>query len=84
MSGTECAYCGCDVTAHDPVSVREWNGDGSTGADSSGDGSARDGSTGEEPDGAEGKETPFCNYGCLTAHVEERGLALGTTCSLEP
>ncbi|WP_201289624.1 hypothetical protein [Halobaculum saliterrae] len=52
---SDCAYCGCDVTAHDPVYVRE---DGS------------------------GTETPYCNYGCLSAHIEEEGLALGTTCSI--
>lgn len=51
----DCAYCGCDVTAHDPVYVRE--------------------------NGSEA-ETPYCNYGCLSAHIEEDGLALGTTCSI--
>ncbi|MFC7097341.1 hypothetical protein [Halobaculum marinum] len=53
---TDCAYCGCDVTVHDPVYVRE------------GDASA---------------ETPYCNYGCLAAHIEEEGLAVGTTCSVD-
>ena len=52
----DCAYCGCDVTVHDPVYVRE---------------------------GGEESETPFCNYGCLAAHVDEEGLAVGTTCSVE-
>ncbi|WP_435126259.1 hypothetical protein [Halobaculum sp. D14] len=59
MATTACAYCGCDVTAHDPVYVRE--------AD-------------DDPD----EETPFCNYGCLAAHVDAEGLAVGTTCSVEP
>ena len=66
MNAAECVYCGCDVTVHDPVSVREWGG----GRDGGGDG--------------DGEELPFCNYGCLAAHVEEAGLALGTTCSVEP
>ena len=70
MSGTDCAYCGCDVTVHDPVSVREWAAGGET-ADAGDEGEADE-------------ETPFCNYGCLAAHIEEAGLALGTTCSVEP
>lgn len=24
----------------------------------------------------------FCNYGCLAAHVEDEGLAVGATCEL--
>jgi len=52
---SDCAYCGCDVTVHDPVYVRE--------------------------DDSE-TETPYCNYGCLSAHIEEERLALGTTCSI--
>ena len=28
-------------------------------------------------------EGQFCNYACLTAHVEEAGLADGTTCRLD-
>ena len=56
MSDTpDCAYCGCDVTVHNPVYVRE--------------------------NGSEW-ETPYCNYGCLSAHIEEEGLAVGTTCSI--
>jgi hypothetical protein len=72
MSDTDCVYCGCDVTAHDPVSVREWE---------TGDGGGED--AGSDGDGAEGRELPFCNYGCLAAHIEEAGLALGTTCSVD-
>jgi hypothetical protein len=53
---TDCAYCGCDATAHDPVYVRE---------------------------GGTHEETAFCNYGCLAAHVEAEGLAVGTTCNVE-
>ena len=34
-------------------------------------------------EGEETAETPFCNYGCLAVHVEEEGLAVGTTCSIE-
>ncbi|QLG28443.1 hypothetical protein HUG10_13185 [Halorarum halophilum] len=60
MNGTDCAYCGCDVTDHDPISVREWG-----------------------EDVADGDEVPFCNYGCLAAHIDDAGLALGTTCSVE-
>jgi hypothetical protein len=25
----------------------------------------------------------FCNYGCLSAHVEAESLAVGTTCNVE-
>jgi hypothetical protein len=32
------------------------------------------------PDAA---QTAFCNYGCLAAHVEAAGLAVGTTCEVE-
>jgi hypothetical protein len=53
---SECAYCGCDVTAHDPVYVEEARGSGRV-------------ETGR-----------FCNYGCLAAHVDAEGLAVGTTC----
>ena len=28
-------------------------------------------------------EGQFCNYACLTAHVEEAGLADGATCRLD-
>lgn len=54
---TDCAYCGCEVEAHDPVYVSE-----------------------REP---EATATPYCNYGCLAAHVEADGLAVGTTCSVD-
>ncbi|MEZ3145008.1 hypothetical protein [Halobaculum sp. MBLA0143] len=54
---TDCAYCGCEVEAHDPVYVSEG-----------------------EP---EATATPYCNYGCLAAHVEADGLAVGTTCSVD-
>jgi hypothetical protein len=26
----------------------------------------------------------FCNYGCLSAHIDEEGLATGTTCEWSP
>lgn len=26
---------------------------------------------------------PYCNYACLTAHVEEAGLTTGATCEIE-
>lgn len=26
----------------------------------------------------------YCNYGCLSAHIEEAGLATGTTCEWSP
>lgn len=26
----------------------------------------------------------YCNYGCLAAHVETEGLAVGTTCRVDP
>lgn len=26
----------------------------------------------------------FCNYGCLAAHVEAAGLAVGSACRFEP
>lgn len=31
----------------------------------------------------EGEPDAFCNYGCLTAYIEENGLAVGTTCNVE-
>jgi len=34
-------------------------------------------SPGSEPD-------PFCNYGCLSAHIETEGLATGTACNWSP
>ena len=72
MNGTDCVYCGCDVTVHDPVSVREWGSDSEEdGGDGAGEGDRR------------AEELPFCNYGCLAAHIEEAGLALGTTCSVD-
>lgn len=39
----------------------------------------------EETEG--GERVPagaFCNYGCLSAHVEEAGLAEGAACTWEP
>ena len=54
-----CTYCGCDVTAHDPVYVE----------------AAEHGE--RAPDGQ------FCNYGCLAVHIDEAGLAEGTTCRLD-
>jgi hypothetical protein len=56
---TDCVYCGCDVTAHDPVFVSE----------------------GTDADPADADA--YCNYGCLAAHVEEAGLATGTTCRVD-
>lgn len=35
-----------------------------------------------EPDGPLAGQ--YCNYACLTAHVEEAGLATGATCRIEP
>ena len=36
----------------------------------------------EEADGERVEAGAFCNYACLTAHVEEAGLAVGATCEL--
>ena len=33
-----------------------------------------------EPDAG---ATPYCNYGCLAAHIETAGLAVGTACSVD-
>lgn len=66
---TDCTYCGCAVEAHDPVFVYE-----------GGDGTARDGKQKTDEREPVGQ---FCNYGCLSAHVEEAGLADGTRCRLD-
>ncbi|MFB6184405.1 MAG: hypothetical protein ABEI96_07605 [Haloarculaceae archaeon] len=58
---TACTYCGCDVTAHDPVFVREPDGDGGT-----------------------ERVGQFCNYACLSSHVEEADLTVGATCEWSP
>jgi hypothetical protein len=31
-----------------------------------------------------GSPTYYCNYGCLAAHIDEAGLATGTTCQWDP
>lgn len=33
---------------------------------------------------ADAPTDPFCNYGCLAAHIDEEGLATGTTCEWTP
>ena len=40
--------------------------------------------TSELVDGERTETGRFCNYGCLSAHVEEAGLATGTSCNWEP
>jgi hypothetical protein len=57
---TDCAYCGCEVEAHDPVYVDETEG------------------------GERVAAGAYCNYGCLFAHIEDEGLATGTTCNWDP
>jgi hypothetical protein len=37
----------------------------------------------EERDGERIQAGPFCNYACLTAHVNEDDLASGTVCRLD-
>ena len=32
----------------------------------------------------DGEPDAFCNYGCLSAHIETEGLATGTTCNWSP
>lgn len=34
-----------------------------------------------EPDAA---TTPFCNYACLAAHIEDEGLTAGACCQWSP
>nr|WP_121302230.1 hypothetical protein [Haloarcula quadrata] len=36
----------------------------------------------ETPDGK--STTQFCNYGCLSAHIDEAALTTGTTCEWSP
>ena len=36
----------------------------------------------ETPDGK--STAQFCNYGCLSAHIDEAGLTTGTTCEWSP
>ncbi|WP_394343576.1 MULTISPECIES: hypothetical protein [Haloarcula] len=36
----------------------------------------------EAPDGK--STTQFCNYGCLSAHIDEADLTTGTTCEWSP
>ncbi|MDY6780454.1 MAG: hypothetical protein SV760_07915 [Halobacteria archaeon] len=52
---TSCSYCESEVERHDPIYVRE----------------------------ADGNERAFCNYGCLSAEIEEEGLADGACCGIE-
>ncbi|MFB6096969.1 MAG: hypothetical protein ABEJ74_06240 [Haloferacaceae archaeon] len=40
----------------------------------------REGSSGDDA----GATRAFCNYGCLAAHVDEAGLAAGTSCRVDP
>lgn len=66
---TDCTYCGCTVEAHDPVFVFEERKD----AD-------------EDEDERENERVPagqFCNYACLSAHIEESNLADGAICRLD-
>ena len=68
---TDCTYCGCDVEAHDPVYVER------EAREPEGDRASTEG-------GDERRRTgQFCNYGCLSAHIEVEGLATGTTCNLD-
>lgn len=34
-------------------------------------------------DDPDAEPSAFCNYGCLSAHVEAENLAVGTTCNVE-
>lgn len=70
---TDCVYCGCAVTAHDPVYVtRRPPEKHPTDADASDTAS---------------RETPetdaYCNYGCLAAHIDDAELAVGTACRVD-
>ncbi|PSQ11682.1 hypothetical protein BRC93_04580 [Halobacteriales archaeon QS_5_70_15] len=38
----------------------------------------------ESADPAGEPDARYCNYGCLAAHIEEAGLATGTTCEWSP
>ena len=37
----------------------------------------------EERNGDRVEVGQFCNYGCLSAHVDEQDLAVGSTCQLD-
>ena len=70
---TDCTYCGCAVEAHDPVFVYEEREDADEDED-------------EREDAAENERVlagQFCNYACLSAHVEESNLADGAICRLD-
>jgi hypothetical protein len=34
----------------------------------------------QEVDGGRSEEGRFCNYGCLSAHIDEEGLIYGAAC----
>lgn len=70
---TDCAYCGCEVAAHDPVAVYKTGEDGEGAAD---DGGATD--------GRESLVGEFCNWGCLAAYAQESDVATGTSCNWTP
>lgn len=75
---TDCTYCGCEIEAHDPVFVFESSDEDGGKSDEGSDGVGDGGESDERvPAGR------FCNYACLSAHVEEAGLADGATCRLD-
>ena len=54
-----CTYCGCSVSAHDPVFVTE------------------------RVDGEERHAGQFCNYACLSQHIDDEGLMDGAACRVD-
>ena len=67
-----CTYCRSDLAGYDPVRVeRLLSGRGPTGD--------------ERPTGDELIDVGvFCNYACLSAHIDEAGLADGDACRWDP
>ena len=67
-----CTYCESDLAADEPVVVERLPG---------GEEPRRD----ERPPGGERIHVgAFCNYACLSAHIDEAGLADGDACRWEP
>ena len=85
-----CTYCRSDLAGYEPVVVeRLLSGGGPTGEERP---------TGNEPPTGDERPTSherptddervdvgaFCNYACLSAHIDEAGLADGDACRWDP
>lgn len=67
---TECTYCGSDLGSYDPVFVER-----ATAASAYAD---------ADRDDERVSVGAFCNYACLSAHIDDEGLTDGTACAWEP